>query len=63
MVFVVVLCFRLLRYVLTMVVRIVHVCSDLYVVYSFGNCNDACGLVECSLFLESGCCVLCCYVA
>ena len=34
MVFVTLLCFRLLRYVLTMVVCVFHVCFDLCIVYA-----------------------------
>ena len=63
--FVILLCFRLLRYVLTMVVCVFQAYFYLFVVYGFGICVDVCVAVcvaECCLFLESGCCLLCCYV-
>ena len=42
-----------------------RVCFDLCVVYGVGVWVDVCGVVcviECCLFLPSGCCLLCCYV-
>ena len=47
-------------------VYVFHVCFDLRVVYGIGICIDVCDVVcvvERCLFLESGCCLLCCYVA
>ena len=46
-------------------VSVFHVHFDLCVVYGIGICVDVCGVVcvvECCLFLESGSCLLCCYV-
>ena len=43
--FVTLLAFGLLRYVLTMVVYVFHVCVDLCVVYSVGVCVNVCGVV------------------
>ena len=63
MVFVTLLCCRLLRYVLTMVVF--HVCLNFGVVYVVGVCVNVCSvvcIVVCCLFLTSGCCLLCCDV-
>ena len=59
MVFVTLLCYRLLRYVLTIVV-----CLNFGVVYGVGVCVNVCGVfcvVVCCLFLTSGC-WLCCSV-
>ena len=59
-------CFRLLRYLWTIVVcnvYVVHACFDLCV-YGAGVCVNVCGVVcvvECCLFLESG--LLCCVVS
>ena len=42
-------------------VYVFHVCFDLCVVYGVGVCVDVCGVVcvvECSMFLASGCCLL-----
>ena len=50
--FVTVLCCRLLRYVLTMVVF--HDCLNFGVVYGVGVCVNVCVIV-CCLFLMSGC--------
>ena len=50
---------------MTMVVNVFHVCLDFCVVYGVGVCINVCGVVfvvVCSLFLTSGCCLLCCSV-
>ena len=59
MVFVTLLCRRLLRYVLTGGVNVFHVCLNFGVVYGVGVCVNVCGLVcvvVCCLFVTSGCC-------
>ena len=69
MVFVTLLCCRLLKYVLSVVevcveyggVNVFHICFDFYVVYGVGVCVNVCGVfcVVYCLFLTSGCCLLC----
>ena len=45
-------------------VYVFHVCLAFFLfdVYGVGNFVDVYGVVECYLFLESECCLLCCHV-
>ena len=65
MVFVTLLCCRLLRYMLTGGVNVFYVCLNFGVVYGVGVRVNVCGVVcvvVCCLFLTSGCCMLYCDV-
>ena len=71
MVFVTLLCCRLLRYVLSVVdvcadyvgVNVFHVCLNFGIVYGVGVCvSGVVCVIVCCLVLTSGCCLLCCEV-
>ena len=66
MVFVTLLCCRLLSYVADYGgVNVFHVCLNFGIVYDVGVCVKVCGVVcvvVCCLFLTSRCCLLCCDV-